>query len=187
MYFIFKQVDIYGRCGTLTCPSANRQDCYNMLNRDYKFYLAFENSNCKNYITEKLFENALARNILPIVMGAPIEEYQKYAPQQSFIHVDEFESPAELAQFLHILDKNDEEYNSYFAWKGTGQFVNNPNNFFCELCARLHDNKIMSNSQWVDDINEWWRGKGICMGGSWRDATKNLSERYKLKFMGKKK
>jgi glycoprotein 3-alpha-L-fucosyltransferase len=30
-----------------------------MLARDYRFYLSFENSNCRNYVTEKLFTNAL--------------------------------------------------------------------------------------------------------------------------------
>lgn len=30
-----------------------------MLQRDYKFYLSLENSNCDSYITEKFFENAL--------------------------------------------------------------------------------------------------------------------------------
>lgn len=38
--------------------------------REYRFYLAFENSNCKEYITEKFFVTALGHNILPIVMGA---------------------------------------------------------------------------------------------------------------------
>jgi len=30
-----------------------------MLERDYKFYLSFENSNCNEYITEKLWNTAL--------------------------------------------------------------------------------------------------------------------------------
>lgn len=54
------------------------------------------------------------QNILPIVMGARPEDYERSAPYKSYIHVDEFESPRELAEYLHRLDKNDELYNSYF-------------------------------------------------------------------------
>lgn len=138
-----------------------------MLDRDYKFYLAFENSNCKEYITEKFFETSLNRNILPVVMGAPREDYVKYGPHKSFIHVDEFNSPAQIAKFLHVLDQNDDLYNSYFEWKGSGQATDEYNKqFVCEICARLHDERIMSTSSWYD-VDDWWNSPGICSSGPW--------------------
>ena len=52
------QVDIYGECGKLKCSKLELTKCQNLLRKDYKFFLAFENSNCQYYITEKFF-NAL--------------------------------------------------------------------------------------------------------------------------------
>ena len=49
------KVDVYGNCGTLSCPF----DCFDKLKAEYKFYLAFENSNCRDYITEKFYYSAL--------------------------------------------------------------------------------------------------------------------------------
>lgn len=39
-----------------------------MVERDYMFYLAFENSICADYVTEKFF-NAMKRDVIPIVLG----------------------------------------------------------------------------------------------------------------------
>lgn len=55
----FIDVDIYGRCGKLKCHKRNQTACLQMLRKDYKFYLAFENNCCRGYMTEKFFTNAL--------------------------------------------------------------------------------------------------------------------------------
>ncbi|XP_035775611.1 glycoprotein 3-alpha-L-fucosyltransferase A-like [Anopheles albimanus] len=160
-------VDIYGACGTFKCSRNTAERCFEILDRDYKFYLAFENSNCKDYITEKFFVNALTRNVLPIVMGARPEDYEASSPLKSYLHVDEFASPKELAEYLHLLDRNDELYNSYFKWKGTGEFINTY--YWCRVCAMLHDDASFRKPKWYEDINDWWRGPGVCTNGSWRN------------------
>ena len=53
-------VDIFGSCGSHSCPKHDSKNCMSrLLNDEYKFYLAFENSNCIDYITEKFFVNGL--------------------------------------------------------------------------------------------------------------------------------
>lgn len=157
-------MDIYGFCGSLECTRRN-VSCFKLLDRDYKFYLAFENSNCRDYITEKFYVNSLQYNVLPIVMGARPQDYRRSAPSGSFIHVDNFESPKELAEYLHILDKDDELYNSYFQWKGTGEFINTY--FWCRLCSMLH---APLQRKHYKDINNWWREEGTCTYTSWRNT-----------------
>lgn len=73
-------VDIYGKCGTLKCPRTD-ENCFRRLDKDYKFYLSFENSNCQDYITEKFYDNGLRGGAIPIVMGARREDYARSAPQ----------------------------------------------------------------------------------------------------------
>ena len=75
----FIPVDVYGSCGHLKC--SDRSFCYQMLETDHKFYLSFENSICKEYITEKVF-NLLNYHIIPIVLGPAkiIEMFSQKTP-----------------------------------------------------------------------------------------------------------
>ena len=50
-------------------------------------------------------------------MGAKPEDYKSLLPPGSYIHVDDFQSPEHLAEYLKMVDKNDTLYNSYFRWK----------------------------------------------------------------------
>ena len=158
------QVDIYGPCGSDTCSKhRDEKECFKTLDKDYRFYLSFENSNCKEYITEKFFRNALQYNIIPIVMGARPEDYIRVAPYHSYIHIEEFPGgPKELAHYLKKLEKSDELYNEYFKWKGTGEFINTK--FFCRICSLLHEPGIekVNPGSHQNNLNEWWNGEGTC-------------------------
>jgi len=59
LFEIFFKVDIYGKCGSHECPRTQSDECFKTIEQNYKFYLAFENSNCKDYITEKFYVNGL--------------------------------------------------------------------------------------------------------------------------------
>lgn len=84
----------------------------------YKFYLAFENSRTKDYVTERVFQ-ALSVGTVPVYCGA--ENVLEFMPDdKAFIDVNDFDDPAELAAYLQYLDDNDDEYEKHIAWKKTG-------------------------------------------------------------------
>lgn len=83
----------------------------------YKFYLAFENSQHVDYITEKLWRNALLAGAVPVVLGPDRANYERFVPRGAFIHVDDFPSAAALAAYLRFLDRNVAVYRRYFHWR----------------------------------------------------------------------
>ncbi|CAL8130857.1 unnamed protein product [Orchesella dallaii] len=132
----YVNVDIYGFCGELECFKYKQEECFAMLKKEYHFFLSFENTNCRDYITEKLFINAFENDIIPIVLGAHPDDYKATCPEKSYIHVEDFENPKALANYMQHLVENPVEYNSYFRWKGTGEFIDT--HFFCRICAMVH-------------------------------------------------
>ena len=97
-------VNIFGQCNKKPCPRGTFDDCHKVQSISHKFYIAFENSNCQDYITEKLWK-ALNMPVVPIVMGGG--NYLRDAPPHSYIDVKDFEDVQALAEYLVFLDQND--------------------------------------------------------------------------------
>ncbi len=95
-------VDIYGRCGNLSF--ADGFDGFFDLALKYKFYLAFENSLCREYVTEK-FWRTIRLPLVPVVMGGT--DYKLIAPPHSYIDVNDYPSIQALADYLNYLNDND--------------------------------------------------------------------------------
>ncbi|XP_076805862.1 4-galactosyl-N-acetylglucosaminide 3-alpha-L-fucosyltransferase FUT6-like [Clavelina lepadiformis] len=106
----------YGKCFGRAIPRGNPY-LYETI-KNYKFYLAFENAlHCTDYITEKFWNNGLKNDAVPVVWGPKKEDLLRVAPLDSFIFVEDFKSPKDLAEYLLYLDKNDTEYRKYFRWR----------------------------------------------------------------------
>ncbi|XP_022088571.1 glycoprotein 3-alpha-L-fucosyltransferase A-like isoform X2 [Acanthaster planci] len=158
------QLDTYGKCGQLTCLPRLSPKCVNLIGA-YKFYLAFENSECREYITEKFWESCLLNGVVPVVYGAPKEDFQRLAPPNSYIHVSDFESVKELAQYIRKVDQSDELYNKFFEWRSHGSVVvkypKMQPSYFCRILPFLPGNKGMSGTTQIKNSN-WFnscRGK----------------------------
>ncbi|XP_006902423.1 PREDICTED: alpha-(1,3)-fucosyltransferase 4 [Elephantulus edwardii] len=100
----------------------------------YKFYLAFENSQHLDYITEKLWRNALLAGTVPVVLGPKRANYERFVPRGAFIHVDDFPSVASLAAYLLFLDRNPAVYRRYFHWRRS--YAVHITSFWDEPCCR---------------------------------------------------
>lgn len=155
-------IDIYGSCfDQLQCPISKFEECNKMIGERYKFYLAFENSICKDYITEKFYARAYV-NSVPIVLRRKI--VQNILPENSYIAADDFSHPKQLAEYLLHLSKNDSAYLTYFRWRTLGYTLDHQHSGhyenYCRLCEKLLESSD-AEIKIYHDLNSWWK-KDMC-------------------------
>ncbi|XP_065559857.1 alpha-(1,3)-fucosyltransferase C-like isoform X2 [Artemia franciscana] len=154
------QVDVYGRCGNNKCPKEHWKECYDMIQNNYKFYLSFENSLCKDYVTEKLF-NILQYDVIPVVYGSA--DYNRILPPYSYINALD-NSPSELANLLKDIGNDAIKYQRYFNWKEEYDLHVYDNSLFvkhafCQLCKKLHTD---TEKKFYGNFNKWWIDGSKC-------------------------
>lgn len=156
-------VDIYGQCGTKKCGTQydDYTKCKSIFEKDYKFYLAFENSICNNYTSEKLYSlyryHAL---IIPVINGP--QDAGKYLPKGTYINSLDFNSPKELAEKLKHIGSNETEYIRYLQEKDkyvmkysiSELIVRGIHKFQCDMCIYLSGR---NNSSPAPNPKNWQR------------------------------
>jgi hypothetical protein len=80
----------------------------------YLFYLAFENQNVDDYITEKLW-GPFEAGVVPVYLGAP--NVHDHVPPHSIIAVQDFASIPELAKYLQKVANDKALYEEYQQWR----------------------------------------------------------------------
>ncbi|KAK3092706.1 hypothetical protein FSP39_006279 [Pinctada imbricata] len=156
----FMGVDTVGRCGKRIC--GRNKPCENEMLRQYKYYFAAENSDCRDYITEKAFRT-LQFPILPAARGG--SNYSLYLPPKSYIDVNTFNKAESFAKYIKTMDENKDKYNDFFSWKNEymGQYgVPDRLDPFCKLCERLH--KQNKYRRLYRSIRDWLRGNAKTTG-----------------------
>lgn len=167
-------LDIYGKCGNNTCPQSLREEkklnkeCFKTLAKQYLFAIVFEDSYCKDYVTENVFI-ALEHNIVPIVMSGA--DYTKILPSNSVINALNFVSPKDFADYLLDIGADFNKYKIFFEWKRQYQ-VNYQRNDLCQLCSKLHDKDQHLKS--YTNITNWWLNEAQCK--QWNPQFNNIQD-----------
>ncbi|MEW8547616.1 MAG: glycosyltransferase family 10, partial [Candidatus Thiodiazotropha sp.] len=144
----FVDIDEFGSCtGHVVCPkNRGKLECDKYV-IDYKFYLAFENSYCRDYISEK-FWRALERNQIPVIAAS--DASLELLPNNSYLNVFDFPTMKDLANRMIEIGNDEQLYNSFFLWKK--DHVKDEEHAFCKLCRALHENRT---HQSYHDLEGW--------------------------------
>ena len=127
-------IDMYGECGTLKHKECDARDpdCFRIIARQYYFYVAFENSDCPDYVTEKVWRNSLDAGMVPIVWSTVVD-YKGMLPPHSYVNVADYPSVEEFVKVLYELVKFPHMYARYHDWRRTYAVHEYPNKYISSL------------------------------------------------------
>ena len=149
-------VAIFGPCGNKSLPEGEDEILEDFVNdTEYKFYLAFENSRCTDYITEAAFRG-FQLDLITVVRGPPT--YERHFPRGTYINTDDFSSPRDIALYLDKLGSNEVEYTNMLKKKDNYETIIGEHHArtsaFCHLCRKLNNIDIHRSS--IGDLYGWW-------------------------------
>ncbi|XP_045199089.1 alpha-(1,3)-fucosyltransferase fut-5-like [Mercenaria mercenaria] len=127
-------VDIIGECssdGRKLSP-----DEFEQIVHSYKYYLAFENSFCEDYISEKFFQHFNLSWIIVVRGGA---NYKRLLPKNTYINTADFSNISILADYLLTLGNDKERYVEFLRNKDKYVSIRWHANRNCEICRRLNN------------------------------------------------
>lgn len=161
----YMQVDVFGGCGA-PCSSFPHNCDFERLAKEYKFYLSFENSLCKDYVTEKFFRNALPYPIVPVVRGGMSrDDYDRFLPDsRAIISADDFAGPEALARYLKVVGGNETLYRRHMVWREAYDPECSPKatEIGCRLCEALHDTSMTRRPRLVRRVSDIWNHQRDC-------------------------
>ena len=159
-------IDVLGACGTKwNCGRRYNHaqgNCFDILNSTYRYYLAFENTLCDGYITEKFFEN-YDYDIIQVVRGGKPGERPIDIKSDAYISTSDFKTVQDLGIYLQKLSNDTNLYASMLKIKDEYRAVSNIELFrqaACDLCERLHNPTRYKSI--YPDINKWIHTEAPC-------------------------
>lgn len=152
------------------CSSENVIDCLRhsencvQKQKQYKFFLSWENSYCDGYITEKFFERSLQMGLVPVILTKGYLSDITVAPPGSYINILDYPDIESLAKHLKYLDANDTAYNEYHAWRKN--YDAPITDFHCSMCEKLWEKKVLNikpGKSWNKNLANYWNGDKKCV------------------------
>ncbi|XP_029027334.1 alpha-(1,3)-fucosyltransferase 4-like [Betta splendens] len=147
-------VDVFGH-GHRPLPPESGNNVVQLV-RQYLFYLAMENSQHTDYMTEKLW-NSIEAGAVPVVLGPSRKNYERFLPPEAFIHVDDFPTVEELARYLQTLRVNPHRLKKHLDWrKGYSMHRVAPwSEHYCTACKVVRSS--LGKTDVVQNLGEWYK------------------------------